>query len=194
MPVQVCCAGRQSTSNPCPCGIRSISHWHLYAHHSPYLVFAKSTSTHGLTPCVDLSAEREWLDPQTSLSYPLDSCCLIGKEQISNMVAVKLVEWSLKLGVLTDQLCAMLDKEPQCGTGGVLMALVNSPQILLNFFSQIMTFLLSRNLNSKRKSWLHCNHSAEMQNTVMMRSRAFGFFLMSTNTWLGLCVFKLFHL
>lgn len=82
---------RHSTPSPCPRGIRSISHYHLYTHPSPHLIFGKSTSAHGLTPCVDLSAEREWLDPQISLSHPLDSCCLIGNEQISNMVAAKLV-------------------------------------------------------------------------------------------------------
>lgn len=79
-------------------------------------MFAWSASAHDFAPWMDLSTEREWLDPQTSLSYPLDSCCLMGNGQISNMVAGKLVEWYLKLGVLTDQLSSKLDKKPQCGT------------------------------------------------------------------------------
>lgn len=110
------------------------------------MISAWPTAAHGLVPWVDLSTKKEWLGLQTPLSYPLDSCCLMGYEQISNMTAAKLVECDLKLGVLTDQLSAMLDKEPLYGTSQTSMVFVNNPKTSLNFFFQIMTFLLPRNL------------------------------------------------
>lgn len=56
-----------------------------------------------------LPTEREWLDPPISLSYLPDSDFLFENEQINNKVAVNSVDWHLKLGVIINQLSALLD-------------------------------------------------------------------------------------
>lgn len=65
--------------------------------------------SHNLALHVHLPTEREWLDPPTSLSYLPNSDFLIGDEQINNKVVVNSVDWHLKLGVITNQLSALLD-------------------------------------------------------------------------------------